>query len=70
MKYQMRQKFLFALRGILVAIKEETYLKVHLEASLVVICCSYYFGLSSADWSMNLFAIRFSNRSGIDQFCH
>ncbi len=57
MNNQAVKKFQYALKGIGIAIREEAHMKIHLIASVIVICVSIYFGLSSSDWSLVLLAI-------------
>jgi diacylglycerol kinase (ATP) len=51
------KSFYFAFKGIYQLFKKERNAKIHLLASIVVICCSIFFKISEIEWIIVLFSI-------------
>ena len=57
MKYNIIQKFGFAIKGFGTAFKEEAHLRFHTFSTAIVITAGFYFGIKTSEWLVLLICI-------------
>ncbi len=55
--HSLIRSFLFAITGIVTALKQERNLKIHLLCASIVLLASYYFSITKIEWLIILFLI-------------